>query len=121
MNLLSGFAFLFQMVGQMVGSIRDLEVESGSEDDYDDEESEEETSSAPKSTTAPKGRGMFSMFKGLVGSKALTVEDMTPVLDKLKDHLIAKNVAADIAAKLCDSVAVKLQGKVRLKKIALQN
>ncbi|KAK6642265.1 hypothetical protein RUM44_013988 [Polyplax serrata] len=100
------------MVGQMVGSIRDLEVESGSEDDYDDEESEEETSSAPKSTTAPKGRGMFSMFKGLVGSKALTVEDMTPVLDKLKDHLIAKNVAADIAAKLCDSVAVKLQGKI---------
>ncbi|KAK6621360.1 hypothetical protein RUM43_011666 [Polyplax serrata] len=100
------------MVGQMVGSIRDLEVESGSEDDYDYEESEEETSSAPKSTTAPKGRGMFSMFKGLVGSKALTVEDMTPVLDKLKDHLIAKNVAADIAAKLCDSVAVKLQGKI---------
>lgn len=40
---------------------------------------------------------------------------MEPVLDKLKDHLITKNVASDIATKLCDSVAVKLEGKVRLK------
>jgi hypothetical protein len=37
---------------------------------------------------------------------------MQPVLDKLKDHLIAKNVAADIAHKLCLSVAAKLEGKV---------
>jgi len=37
---------------------------------------------------------------------------MQPVLDKLKDHLIAKNVAADIAHKLCESVAAKLEGKV---------
>lgn len=37
---------------------------------------------------------------------------MQPVLDKLKDHLIAKNVAADISHKLCVSVAAKLEGKV---------
>ena len=37
---------------------------------------------------------------------------MQPVLDKLKDHLITKNVAADIAHKLCVSVAAKLEGKV---------
>lgn len=37
---------------------------------------------------------------------------MAPVLDKMKDHLIAKNVAAEIAGKLCDSVAAKLNGKV---------
>ena len=37
---------------------------------------------------------------------------MQTVLDKLKDHLIAKNVAADIAHKLCVSVAAKLEGKV---------
>jgi signal recognition particle receptor subunit alpha len=52
------------------------------------------------------------MCRGLVGSKNLTYEDMQPVLEKLKDHLIAKNVAADIAHKLCDSVATKLEGKV---------
>lgn len=31
---------------------------------------------------------MFGMLKGLVGSKSLTFEDMEPVLDKMKDHLI---------------------------------
>lgn len=81
------------------------------------------------------------MLKGLVGSKSLTREDMEPVLEKMRDHLIgmilhlshpvacfrqsglslfivliyyplAKNVAADIASQLCDSVAKKLEGKV---------
>uniref|UniRef100_A0AAX7TD88 SRP54-type proteins GTP-binding domain-containing protein n=1 Tax=Astatotilapia calliptera TaxID=8154 RepID=A0AAX7TD88_ASTCA len=58
------------------------------------------------------GGGLFGMLKGLVGSKSLTREDMEPVLEKMKDHLIAKNVAADIASQLCDSVAKKLEGKV---------
>jgi signal recognition particle receptor subunit alpha len=53
------------------------------------------------------------MCRGLVSSKNLTHEDMQPVLEKLKDHLITKNVAADISHKLCDSVATKLEGKVR--------
>uniref|UniRef100_A0A8C7JLX8 SRP receptor subunit alpha n=1 Tax=Oncorhynchus kisutch TaxID=8019 RepID=A0A8C7JLX8_ONCKI len=49
---------------------------------------------------------------GLVGSKSLSQEDMEPVLEKMRDHLIAKNVAAEIASQLCDSVAKKLEGKV---------
>ena len=36
------------------------------------------------------GKGMFSMFKGLVGSKALTKEDLEPVISKLRDNLIDK-------------------------------
>lgn len=48
-----------------------------------------------------------------MGSKNLTRQDMEPVLEKLQDHLIAKNVASDIATKLCDSVAAKIEGKVR--------
>lgn len=55
---------------------------------------------------------MFGVLKGLVGSKTLSQQDMEPVLEKMKDHLIAKNVAADIALRLCDSVARKLEGKV---------
>nr|CAD7258326.1 unnamed protein product [Timema shepardi] len=53
-----------------------------------------------------------SRFRGLVGSKNLTQEDMLPVLERLKEHLITKNVASDIAHKLCESVAAKLEGKV---------
>lgn len=35
---------------------------------------------------------MFNVFKGLVGSKTVTHEDMQPVLDKMKDHLIGIEV-----------------------------
>jgi len=42
----------------------------------------------------------------------LTLNDITPVIAKMQDHLIAKNVASDVALKLCDSVASKLEGKV---------
>ncbi|XP_014289185.1 signal recognition particle receptor subunit alpha homolog [Halyomorpha halys] len=97
------------IVGQMVGGIRDLEVDSDS-DSYEEEENEEEVVNGRKQQT--KSSGVFSFFKGLVGSKNLSQKDMEPVLEKLKDHLITKNVASDIANKLCNSVAAKLEGKV---------
>ncbi|KAK6105911.1 SRP54-type protein GTPase domain family protein [Brugia pahangi] len=56
--------------------------------------------------------GWFSAFRSLVGNKKLTAEDIKPVLDKMRETLIAKNVAADPAEKLCQSVEVKLEGKV---------
>ncbi|XP_053126233.1 signal recognition particle receptor subunit alpha [Hemicordylus capensis] len=91
------------------GHLRDLEYES-------EEETEEEEKAVQNSSggSAKKGGlgGMFGMLKGLVGSKSLTREDMDPVLEKMKDHLIAKNVAAEIAVQLCESVAKKLEGKV---------
>ncbi|XP_073980948.1 signal recognition particle receptor alpha isoform X2 [Rhodnius prolixus] len=95
------------MVGRMVGGIKDLEVESDTES-----ETEEVNDESVRGNKNVKSRGVFSLFRGLVGSKNLTKEDMVPVLEKLKDHLIGKNVAADIASKLCDSVAAKLEGKV---------
>lgn len=96
----------------MQGGIKDIEVESSSEEDDDEDYGEDEAyQQKPQQTKAAKG-GMFSMFKGLVGSKNLTAETMKPALEKFKDHLITKNVAADIALKLCDSVATKLEGKV---------
>ncbi|CAO1441202.1 unnamed protein product [Diamesa serratosioi] len=115
----SNFTNTDRMVGQLIGNIKDIEVES--EDDYETSSDEEEeevgnntgfrltdiTNKAPK-----KSSGIFSMFKGLVGAKNLTNQDMQPALEKLKEHLITKNVAADIALKLCESVSVKLEGRV---------
>ncbi|XP_044293381.1 signal recognition particle receptor subunit alpha isoform X2 [Varanus komodoensis] len=91
------------------GRLRDLEYESEEET-----EEEEKVVQNPSSGSAKKGGlgGMFGMLKGLVGSKSLTREDMDPVLEKMKDHLITKNVAAEIAVQLCESVAKKLEGKV---------
>lgn len=105
-----------EMVGKMGGNIKDIEVES--DEDYEtsseEEDDEEEVVKKPVSNSTRKAAsgGIFSMFKGLVGAKALTNQDMAPALDKLKDHLITKNVAADIALKLCESVAAKMEGKV---------
>ncbi|KAM6238269.1 LOW QUALITY PROTEIN: signal recognition particle receptor subunit alpha [Porphyrio hochstetteri] len=90
------------------GRLYDLEYESG------DEAEEEKVIQNTSKPSVKKGGlgGMFGMLKGLVGSKSLAREDMDPVLEKMKDHLIAKNVAAEIAVQLCESVAKKLEGKV---------
>ena len=93
----------------MKGGIKDLEVDSDSHDESEEAENEVEIS---KPVVQKKSVGMLSIFKSLVGNKSLKNEDMRPALDKLKDHLISKNVASDIARKLCDSVATKLEGKV---------
>lgn len=119
-----------EMIGTMKGVIQDLEVESENDDDYSsssdesdnvapvkgkNKQNQQRSTSVKQSnggSTSSSKKGVFSLFKGLVGSKNLTTEDMQPALDKLRDHLIGKNVASDIAYKLCDSVAVKLEGKV---------
>lgn len=107
------------MIGAMKGAIKDLEVDSDEEEE-DSSDDEEEMQNKPKklqngnnsSVKGKTGGGMFSLFRGLVGSKNLSRDDMKPTLEKLRDHLIGKNVASDIANKLCDSVATKLEGKV---------
>ncbi|KAK7151488.1 hypothetical protein R3I94_007964 [Phoxinus phoxinus] len=105
-------------VDSMKGDLKGVDYESSDDDDDDEDEEEEEEERVIVPDTNKKGAkkggfgGMFGMLKGLVGSKNLTQEDMEPVLDKMKDHLIAKNVAAEISSQLCESVAKKLEGKV---------
>jgi len=104
------------LVGTMSGAIRDLEADS--DEDESDESSTEDDSTTTKPINQqtngkkPGSGGVFSLFRGLVGSKNLSRDDMKSALEKLRDHLIGKNVASDISNKLCDSVADKLEGKV---------
>ncbi|KAM7440417.1 hypothetical protein ABFA07_010366 [Porites harrisoni] len=100
------------MVGTMQGEIKPMDYESESEQEEEEEEENTAGSAATQNKSSGLGGGLFSFFKGLAGQKTLTLDDITPVLDKMKEHLIAKNVAADISEKLCDSVATKLEGKV---------
>jgi len=78
----------------------------------EDVEYEEDEEEILKSNASGKGGGMFSMFSNLVGNKALTRDDLEPVLAKLRDTLIAKNVANEVASSLIESVMVKLEGSV---------
>nr|XP_036224616.1 signal recognition particle receptor subunit alpha homolog isoform X2 [Bactrocera oleae] len=93
------------IVGTMQGRIQDLEVDS----DDDSLEIDEKKGVNPNSYA--KTSGILSYFKGIVGSKTLSRAELQSALEKMKDHLISKNVAADIAYKLCDSVATNLEGK----------
>ncbi|XP_063762832.1 signal recognition particle receptor subunit alpha isoform X2 [Eleginops maclovinus] len=108
--------YLGEQLNSMKGDLLSVDYESSEEEEGMEEEEEEErvvVNQTSKSSKKSGGfGGMFGMLKGLVGSKSLSREDMEPVLEKMRDHLIAKNVAADISSKLCDSVAIKLEGKV---------
>ncbi|VDO18642.1 unnamed protein product [Heligmosomoides polygyrus] len=54
----------------------------------------------------------FGAFKNLVGNKRISAEDIEPVLETMRENLILKNVAAEPADKICQSVGRKLEGKV---------
>ncbi|KAF9923915.1 hypothetical protein FBU30_006054 [Linnemannia zychae] len=95
-------------------NVADLEA-SGEEDSYSDDESEEEyTKISARSLQAKKpaaSSGLMSFFKNMTGQKEITAESLDPIMSKMKEHLINKNVAADIAQHLCDSVAKGLVGQ----------
>lgn len=52
-----------------------------------------------------------SIFARLTGSKTLNESDLKPVLDTMKQHLMKKNVAREIADKICEDVGEGLIGK----------
>ncbi|KAF7664774.1 hypothetical protein LDENG_00165170 [Lucifuga dentata] len=101
-------------LSSMKGDLLSVEYESSVEEETEEEEERVVVNKTSKKLSKKSGGfgGMFGMLKGLVGSKSLTQDDMEPVLEKMRDHLIAKNVAADISSQLCDSVAKKLEGRV---------
>lgn len=101
--------------GKMKGELKGIDV-----DDDDDDDSEKEIATKKSSVKVKNGSaaasssssfGFLSSLKNLVGGKVLTKETIEPIMEKMQEHLVAKNVAAEIANKLCDSVAANLEGK----------
>ncbi|KAK8610218.1 hypothetical protein V6N13_081381 [Hibiscus sabdariffa] len=88
-------------------SMMDMEevISSDSEDEEDDDVQKDSKPEAKK-------KGWFSsMFQSIAGKANLEKEDLEPALKALKDRLMTKNVAEEIAEKLCESVAASLEGK----------
>ena len=77
----------------------------------ENDSSEDEEEATNKAEGGGYG-GIWSSLSSLVGSKPLSREDIEPAISKMQDHLIAKNVAADVAVNLCESVTNKLEGKI---------
>ncbi|TPX39915.1 hypothetical protein SeMB42_g02194 [Synchytrium endobioticum] len=66
---------------------------------------------ATKSSLFSASSSLFSVFSSLTGPRILSKDDLTPVLAKMSEHLVNKNVAADIATVLCDSVVKNMLGQ----------
>ncbi|KAK1420938.1 hypothetical protein QVD17_22912 [Tagetes erecta] len=77
-----------------------------------DSETEDEDEAETGKKVDSKKKGWFtSMFQSIAGKANLEKADLEPALKALKDRLMTKNVAEEIAEKLCESVAVSLEGK----------
>lgn len=83
------------------------------EEIIDDSESEEDDNAIEKnSNVEAKKKGWFSsIFHSIAGKANLEKADLEAALKGLKDMLMSKNVAEEIAEKLCESVAAGLEGK----------
>lgn len=66
----------------------------------------------PSTSTAASTLSAFTgLFSRITGSKPLSKEELAPILSGMKDHLMKKNVAVDIANKICEGVGDSLVGK----------
>lgn len=80
------------------------------------EESEESDEDFDEEVQKKSSTGVLSsFFRGLsvnvMGSNALTREDFDAALQNMKRKLMERNVAQDIAERLCESVAKNLEGQ----------
>jgi len=78
----------------------------------DDDESSFNANDYKLQEKEEKKTGIFgSFFNNLANGKTIEKEELVPLMQKFKESLISKNVAAEIAEKICESVAEDLQGK----------
>ncbi|KAJ9092020.1 hypothetical protein QFC21_007000 [Naganishia friedmannii] len=62
-------------------------------------------------TKTKSGSALSSLFSRFTGTKILSKQDLEPVLAEMEKHLMSKNVAKDIAEKICEGVGAALVGK----------
>ncbi|OLL26473.1 Signal recognition particle receptor subunit alpha [Neolecta irregularis DAH-3] len=68
----------------------------GEDDDF--------TASILDATADDKTIESFGFFKSFIGGKQISTESLQPALEKMREHLMKKNVAKGIADHLCESV-----------------
>lgn len=85
-----------------------------SEREEDEDQDEKPASSTTAAAAASSGGALSSFFSRLSLSsrdRALTAEDLAPTIAAMQQHLMAKNVARDIAEQIVANVGKSLEGK----------
>ncbi|KIM87558.1 hypothetical protein PILCRDRAFT_63420 [Piloderma croceum F 1598] len=92
--------------------VKDWEFARKREDDTDNviAQALSEKEDGAKKTSSSLGT-LGTIFARLTGSKVLSEEDLKPVLEAMKQHLMQKNVAKEISEKVCEGVGEGLVGK----------
>ena len=90
--------------------IKDWEFEKTGDSDFVSKalQLQQETTTNAKSGSLG---ALGNIFARLTGSKVLSEEDLKPVLESMKQHLMKKNVAREIADRICEGVGEGLVGK----------
>jgi len=94
-----------------------MDAAEQSSSDEEEEEGAGAGGAAADPSAPPKPRGWFAAalrtpaLTSVLGKSSLERCDCEPVLEQLKLNLLKKNVASEIADKLCHSVASSLEGR----------
>ncbi len=97
---------------QRVKEMRE-KMEGGEGDDnwvegYEDSDDDDDDNGG---AALSKSKGFFGSFMNLIGNnRVLAEEDLTNILNEMKEHLVKKNVGHDVAQDLSDSVKLALVG-----------
>ncbi|GAA5880453.1 hypothetical protein JCM3774_005198 [Rhodotorula dairenensis] len=102
---------LYEVADYRVGRTDEVDNDAAEEEE---EEGEEEAAENGASSTTPTSGGLSSFFSRLSLSsrdRALTSADLAPTIAAMQQHLMAKNVARDIAEQIVANVGKSLEGK----------
>eukprot|EP00668_Euglena_longa_P040619 GGOE01053487.1.p1 GENE.GGOE01053487.1~~GGOE01053487.1.p1 ORF type:complete len:618 (-),score=258.25 GGOE01053487.1:1236-3053(-) len=104
------FAQEFAPKGEVAANYVDWEVPDREEEEEDDSDAAEEAKVTKPA--APQGKSRLERLFGRIPftDKVLDDEDLQPLMVDMRQLLVTKNVAADIADKLCNSVVESLRG-----------
>nr|KAJ3422027.1 hypothetical protein HK105_001473 [Polyrhizophydium stewartii] len=90
------------------GTYDALELEDPADDGGDDDDDND--GAVPAEQKKKPATGLMGYFERWTAGKILAEADLEPAMLKMKEHLVGKNVAADIATHLCESVTSGLVG-----------
>ncbi|CAO3600402.1 unnamed protein product [Absidia cylindrospora] len=99
---------------QGVYEVQDVDVVENDDDDDNDYEFADDIDdmdSTQQQQQSAGGTGIFSFLKSISGQREMTADTLDPILATMKEMMISKNVAKEIADRLCESVKSSLLGK----------
>ena len=100
-----------RLTGTKRGELANIDESEGSSEEDVEEVAAQKSQKTSNGKSGGSSFGLFSSLKSLVGAKVLNKETIAPIIEKMQELLVAKNVAMEISQKLCDNVATNLEGK----------